>query len=96
MARRPHLDDEVRVAWRVIRFTATSSDDERHDRGLDRDAASARANRSGCCRVPSDYLFLGDSRAHSCDSRTWGTVPRKKLIGPVLFTYWPPTRLSLR
>ena len=45
---------------------------------------------------PNDYFFLGDSRAHSCDSRTWGTVPRKKLIGPVLFTYWPPTRLSLR
>ena len=44
---------------------------------------------------PKDYLFLGDNRAHSCDSRNWGTVPRKNLIGPVLFTYWPPTRLSL-
>ena len=44
---------------------------------------------------PNDYFFLGDNRIHSCDSRTWGTVPRKSLIGPVLFTYWPPTRLSL-
>jgi len=38
------------------------------------------------------YFFLGDDRAHSCDSRTWGTVPRSNLIGPVLITYWPPTR----
>ena len=42
----------------------------------------------------NDYFFLGDNRIHSCDSRSWGTVPRKSLIGPVLFTYWPPTRLS--
>jgi len=45
---------------------------------------------------PSDYFFLGDNRIHSCDSRTWGTLPRKNLIGPVLFTYWPLTRLSPR
>jgi len=38
------------------------------------------------------YFFLGDDRAHSCDSRTWGTVPRSNLIGPVLITDWPPTR----
>ena len=37
------------------------------------------------------YFFLGDDRAHSCDSRT-GTVPRSNLIGPVLITYWPPSR----
>jgi signal peptidase I len=40
------------------------------------------------------YFFLGDDRAHSCDSRTWGTVPRGDLIGPVIVTYWPPTRIA--
>jgi signal peptidase I len=40
------------------------------------------------------YFMLGDNRANSCDSRKWGSVPRSSLIGPVIFTYWPPGRLS--
>jgi signal peptidase I len=44
---------------------------------------------------PDSYSFLGDNRAHSCDSRTWGTVPRDDLIGPALLTYWPPPRIAL-
>ena len=44
--------------------------------------------------APSHYFFLGDDRTHSCDSRTWGTVPRSSLIGPVIATYWPPNRID--
>ena len=60
-------------------------------------AANTRADTiTGSWHVPAgQYFFLGDDRTHSCDSRTWGSVPRKNLIGPLLLTYWPPTRLSL-
>jgi signal peptidase I len=51
---------------------------------------------TGTWRVPSGrYFFLGDDRSHSCDSRMWGSVPRRSLIGPLLLTYWPLNRLSL-
>jgi signal peptidase I len=46
-------------------------------------------------RVPQgEYFMVGDNRADSCDSRSWGSVPRSSLIGPVIFTYWPPGRIS--
>jgi signal peptidase I len=42
------------------------------------------------------YIMLGDNRTQSCDSRTWGSVPRGNLIGKVFSVYWPPQRISLR
>jgi len=53
---------------------------------------SLRDHLSGSWHVPAgQYFFMGDDRMHSCDSRTWGSVPRSSLVGPVLLTYWPPT-----
>jgi signal peptidase I len=39
---------------------------------------------------------LGDNRIRSCDSRVWGMLPRSEVVGKVVATYWPPTRISFR
>ena len=62
-------------------------------------AQSRRADRKDFGRtwktVPQgEYFMIGDNRPNSCDSRTWGPVPRADLIGPVILTYWPPDRIS--
>jgi signal peptidase I len=43
---------------------------------------------------PRMYLVEGDNRAHSCDSRVWGLVPRANIIGKVFLTYWPLNRIG--
>lgn len=43
---------------------------------------------------PRMYLVEGDNRAHSCDSRVWGLVPRANIIGKVVLTYWPLGRVG--
>jgi signal peptidase I len=42
------------------------------------------------------YFMMGDNRTQSCDSREWGSVPRKNLIGEVFAVYWPPNRIGFR
>ena len=41
-----------------------------------------------------DYLVLGDTRSDSLDSRRFGPVGVEQIVGPVLFRYWPLSRLA--
>jgi signal peptidase I len=43
--------------------------------------------------VPQDfYIALGDNSANSQDSRYWGGVPAKDVVGRPLFIYYPFTK----
>jgi signal peptidase I len=46
--------------------------------------------------IPAGHWFMmGDNRGESDDSRFWGPVPRKWIIGEAFATYWPPRRIGL-
>ena len=44
-------------------------------------------------KVPKEcYFMLGDNSAFSADSRYWGFVPRRNIVGKALFVFWPFSR----
>lgn len=43
---------------------------------------------------PDSYYVLGDNSGSSRDSRYWGFMPKKNLIGKVIFIYWPLHRMK--
>ncbi len=46
--------------------------------------------------IPQDnYFVLGDNSASSQDSRYWGFVPKKNILGKAILIYWPLKRVRI-
>ncbi len=41
--------------------------------------------------LPGEYLAFGDNSENSLDSRYWGEIPSRNLLGPASFVHWPFT-----
>jgi len=55
----------------------------------------ANCNFPSTITVPAGmYYMMGDNRGESDDSRFWGPVPQKWIIGVAFFTYWPINRIG--
>ena len=52
-------------------------------------AISVRSDENVSRCPPHSYFAMGDNSYNSFDSRYWGPVPEKNLVGRGLFVYWP-------
>jgi signal peptidase I len=60
------------------------------------DSSCGICNLPDSITIPRDHYFMmGDNRGASADSREWGPVPKKWIIGKAFMTYWPPGKIGI-
>lgn len=48
-------------------------------------------NLGDSIQLGDEYMALGDNTSNSYDSRFWGPVPRRAMVGPAAIVWWPFT-----
>jgi signal peptidase I len=44
---------------------------------------------------PDEYFVSGDNRPFSSDSRVWGPISKKAIVGRAFLRYWPLNKISI-
>jgi signal peptidase I len=93
------VNDELATEWTFQRvMSGTFENPKDHYRGYSNRVNHATLGEPfpnlGVSAVPfqvgpKEYFALGDNSYNSWDSRGWGIVPERNLLGPGLFVYWP-------
>ena len=72
------------------------------DGKLQKESFARADDECGICNLPKEitipegyFFMMGDNRGESADSREWGPVPKKWLIGEARVTYWPPGKIGI-
>ena len=69
---------------------------KRQNDDFTRPCAPGTCNFPRTIKIPPGHFFMmGDNRGASDDSRFWGPVPQKWIIGQAFFTYWPIKRIGI-
>jgi signal peptidase I len=86
--------------WRDTYYTTASEGGSDYTRDPDSwsDPAQWAPLRSPAVKTmfvqPGHYLCLGDNSQESSDSRDWGTVPERLMLGRALVVYYPLDRIG--
>jgi signal peptidase I len=51
-------------------------------------------NQDAITLKDDEYFVMGDNRPDSSDSRSWGPVSLERIIGKVIYRYWPPRSIG--
>lgn len=88
--------DTVEIKDRKIRINGRSVEQPLVLKGIEYYNAGNYGRERAAIKVPEEHFYaLGDNSRNSVDSRYWGFVPKRKLVGKAFLVWWPPNRIRI-